>query len=711
MGRKKIKILRIGDERNRQVTFTKRKFGLMKKAYELSVLCDCEIALIIFSPNNKLFQYASTDMDKILLKYTEYNEPHESRTNKDIMEALGKKGLPGPGSFMMAQDGGLFTEEDEDLPEESMNNINTTNHHPPHLGINKINDTYSQIVSTIVKSENGLQLYDNRRHLTARNVNGIDTFEDNPLDYLLSKQNKSPFLSAVSLAHHPYPYPHPHLPLNLQPSLNLNHPHSHHISSLYLNNSSLMDNNDILLSDLNNNNLNLHHHPQTQNITSNYHYPKPVRCQNAEINRHASDANNSANLNTIDLYNNSPRTPNNKNNLENLTVSTNLNSQCEDSNVNFDMNSLQQNSNNQGHLLGLNNSPCPSSFVARRGSGCSNLSTVSSSLNIPNTINNNSNFNESSEKLETNNASCTNDMMEMDGFLEPASALGIKRPRRGSAPYTLLSHNNNVNANNSNNVPNDKPIEEFKASGGHQSLLTCNPFNPDEEIRNVVNQHRLSILPPSKLLHENEIPQLLRQNTELFAKSTFDAQLLRKELTQPSRRNFAYYYNFEYNNNSCPGDNLNNLNGNFSGDQNIANVEMRTNTPYHMRSSDIGYLTNFQVSRARNKRYSLDNFNLNGLQQDLDKYLSPGSCQNAESKSSSPKIKVEQFDISISPKLTNNTNNGSNLNKMNSAVHQNNKIAELSTENLNNGNNNNPFFQLMHSYDTDSGSNSNVLMA
>ncbi len=69
-----------------QVTFTKRKFGLMKKAYELSVLCDCEIALIIFNSSNKLFQYASTDMDRVLLKYTEYNEPHESRTNTDIIE-------------------------------------------------------------------------------------------------------------------------------------------------------------------------------------------------------------------------------------------------------------------------------------------------------------------------------------------------------------------------------------------------------------------------------------------------------------------------------------------------------------------------------------------------------------------------------------------------------------------------------------------------
>ncbi|NWX14408.1 MEF2B factor, partial [Aegotheles bennettii] len=97
MGRKKIQISRILDQRNRQVTFTKRKFGLMKKAYELSVLCDCEIALIIFNSTNRLFQYASTDMDKVLLKYTEYSEPHESRTNSDILEVAAGSGRRGPG--------------------------------------------------------------------------------------------------------------------------------------------------------------------------------------------------------------------------------------------------------------------------------------------------------------------------------------------------------------------------------------------------------------------------------------------------------------------------------------------------------------------------------------------------------------------------------------------------------------------------------------
>jgi len=64
----------------------------MKKAYELSVLCECEIVIIIFNSNNKLFQYASSNVDSILLKYTEHQEPNETKTNMDILDTLNKKG-------------------------------------------------------------------------------------------------------------------------------------------------------------------------------------------------------------------------------------------------------------------------------------------------------------------------------------------------------------------------------------------------------------------------------------------------------------------------------------------------------------------------------------------------------------------------------------------------------------------------------------------
>ncbi|KAK7280024.1 hypothetical protein RJT34_25086 [Clitoria ternatea] len=61
MGRGRVVVERIQNKINRQVTFSKRRSGLLKKAFELSVLCDAEIALIIFSSRGKLFQYSSTE--------------------------------------------------------------------------------------------------------------------------------------------------------------------------------------------------------------------------------------------------------------------------------------------------------------------------------------------------------------------------------------------------------------------------------------------------------------------------------------------------------------------------------------------------------------------------------------------------------------------------------------------------------------------------
>lgn len=46
-------------------------------------------------------------MDKVLLKYTEYNEPHESLTNKNIIEALNKKEHKNGMGFFCFFDGGL----------------------------------------------------------------------------------------------------------------------------------------------------------------------------------------------------------------------------------------------------------------------------------------------------------------------------------------------------------------------------------------------------------------------------------------------------------------------------------------------------------------------------------------------------------------------------------------------------------------------------
>nr|XP_028959370.1 MADS-box transcription factor 6-like isoform X1 [Malus domestica] len=77
MGRGRVVMERIKNNINRQVTFTKRRNGLRKKAHELSVLCDAQVAVIIYSSRGKLYEFCSTElyppslppMNKILEQY------------------------------------------------------------------------------------------------------------------------------------------------------------------------------------------------------------------------------------------------------------------------------------------------------------------------------------------------------------------------------------------------------------------------------------------------------------------------------------------------------------------------------------------------------------------------------------------------------------------------------------------------------------------
>jgi len=69
MGRGKIEIKRIENTTNRQVTFSKRRNGLLKKAFELSVLCDAEVAVIIFSSRGKLSEFANKSVNRTIERY------------------------------------------------------------------------------------------------------------------------------------------------------------------------------------------------------------------------------------------------------------------------------------------------------------------------------------------------------------------------------------------------------------------------------------------------------------------------------------------------------------------------------------------------------------------------------------------------------------------------------------------------------------------
>mmetsp|Transcript_2354 Transcript_2354/g.4483 ORF Transcript_2354/g.4483 Transcript_2354/m.4483 type:complete len:102 (-) Transcript_2354:17-322(-) len=76
-GRAKIPIKRIRSDKVRSVTFLKRKKGLMKKATELSVLCNSDIAVIVFSQNGKMVVYSNKSVDSIYERYTKHRGQRE----------------------------------------------------------------------------------------------------------------------------------------------------------------------------------------------------------------------------------------------------------------------------------------------------------------------------------------------------------------------------------------------------------------------------------------------------------------------------------------------------------------------------------------------------------------------------------------------------------------------------------------------------------
>ncbi|KAL9267904.1 Agamous-like MADS-box protein AGL70-like protein, partial [Drosera capensis] len=73
MGRRKVEIKRIEDKMSRQVTFSKRRSGLMKKAWQLSVLCDAQVAVIVFSGGGRLYEFCShNSISEVLDHYNRY---------------------------------------------------------------------------------------------------------------------------------------------------------------------------------------------------------------------------------------------------------------------------------------------------------------------------------------------------------------------------------------------------------------------------------------------------------------------------------------------------------------------------------------------------------------------------------------------------------------------------------------------------------------
>jgi len=86
LGRQKIPIEKIPKKSHLQVTFSKRRSGLFKKASELCTLCGVEIAIVVFSPANKAFSFGHPEVESIIDRYLSRNPPQESNSHQ-LVEA------------------------------------------------------------------------------------------------------------------------------------------------------------------------------------------------------------------------------------------------------------------------------------------------------------------------------------------------------------------------------------------------------------------------------------------------------------------------------------------------------------------------------------------------------------------------------------------------------------------------------------------------
>ncbi|XP_051193938.1 MADS-box transcription factor 56 isoform X1 [Lolium perenne] len=87
MVRGKTEMKRIENATSRQVTFSKRRNGLLKKAFELSVLCDAEVALVVFSPRGRLYEFSSAaSLEKSIDRYKAYTKGNAN--NNTVQEDI-----------------------------------------------------------------------------------------------------------------------------------------------------------------------------------------------------------------------------------------------------------------------------------------------------------------------------------------------------------------------------------------------------------------------------------------------------------------------------------------------------------------------------------------------------------------------------------------------------------------------------------------------
>ncbi|XP_028103201.1 agamous-like MADS-box protein AGL65 [Camellia sinensis] len=89
MGRVKLKIKRLESTSNQQVTYLRRRNGILKKAKELFILCDIDIVLLMFCPTGKatLFRRERSNIQEVITKFAQLTPQERTKSSLESLEA------------------------------------------------------------------------------------------------------------------------------------------------------------------------------------------------------------------------------------------------------------------------------------------------------------------------------------------------------------------------------------------------------------------------------------------------------------------------------------------------------------------------------------------------------------------------------------------------------------------------------------------------
>lgn len=176
MARERREIRRIESAAARQVTFSKRRRGLFKKAEELAVLCDADVALVVFSATGRLSQFASSSVNDIVDKYSTHSKNlGKSHQQPSIDLNVEQSKYSGLNEQLAEETNGLRQMRGEDLEGLSVEELHRMER-KLEAGLHRVISTKDQLFMQQIGEllQKGTQLEDENRRLKEQNASGAN---------------------------------------------------------------------------------------------------------------------------------------------------------------------------------------------------------------------------------------------------------------------------------------------------------------------------------------------------------------------------------------------------------------------------------------------------------------------------------------------------------------------------------------------------------